>query len=104
MAGILDEFEKTLSKTSTEVQEHHNSTISAQSSFQRVLKLHLSVIGWGSNWINRWGWEFAFRQQFWHFLDTNYVTEAAPFLTYRREERNNYTNSWNQDYGLGQKP
>ena len=45
MAGILDEFEKTLSKTSNEVQEHHNSTISAQSSFQRVLKLHLSVIG-----------------------------------------------------------
>ena len=51
MAGILDEFEKTLSKTSTEVQEHHNSTISAESSFQRVLKLHLSVIGWGSNRI-----------------------------------------------------
>lgn len=51
MAGILDEFEKTLSKTSNEVQEHHNSTISAQSSFQRVLKLHLSVIGWGSNRI-----------------------------------------------------
>ena len=51
MAGILDEFEKTLSKTSTEVQEHHNSTISAQSSIQRVLKLHLSVIGWGSNRI-----------------------------------------------------
>ena len=32
IACILDEFEGTLHITSNEVQEHHNSTISAQSS------------------------------------------------------------------------
>ena len=43
-ARILDEFEGTLNITSNEIQEHHNSTILAHSSFQKDLKLPLSVI------------------------------------------------------------
>ena len=33
IAHILDEFEGTLNITSSEVQEHHNSTISSQTIF-----------------------------------------------------------------------
>ena len=36
---ILNEFEGTFNITSNKVEEHYNSTISAQSSFQKDLKL-----------------------------------------------------------------
>ena len=58
---------------------------------------------------NKSGWEPFFqttvmifilwKQNMW-FQKTS---EEAPSLMYRREERKNLTNSWNQDYGVVQK-
>ena len=62
---FLNKFEGTHS-ISNEVQEHHNSSISAQSSFQEDLKLLLSTIDEVEN-------SFSYHSYDLYTLDTKYV-------------------------------
>ena len=62
----MDEFEGTLNITNNKALEHHNSTISSQSSFQKDLNLLLSVIHEVEN-------PFSNNKYVFYSLNTKYV-------------------------------
>lgn len=98
IAGFLNDFEGT-HISSNEAQEHHNSSISAQSSFQEDLKLLFLAIDEVENSFSDGSYDL-------HTLDTKYVvpedvlSSTLPNVQERGEKQ---TNSWNQVYEIGLK-